>query len=162
MGNVLTGTETTGNYTELLAYAYHLDLGDICLFLQIWCYACTAWECGLVTTHANNCNCSSVTDCPVQMENQQLNVAVYPPCPVSHLKLVLKGSQLIASVDLSVETYLVSVLPIEMSVNLPCGNILPCMYMISGNTSGFCPKCVGACDLRHLYRGNNNQMPSHS
>jgi hypothetical protein len=44
MGNVLTGTETTGNYTELLAYAYHLDSGDICLFLQIWCYACTACE----------------------------------------------------------------------------------------------------------------------
>ena len=126
MGDVLTGTETTGDYTELLAYAYHLDSGDICLFLQIWCYACTAremmvvgmenlgsglmrlkitelreWgkfasssfssvgECGLVTTHANNCNCSSVTDCPVQMENRQLNVAVYPPCPVSHLKLVV-------------------------------------------------------------------------
>ena len=68
---------------------------------------------------------------------------------------------------MSVETYLVSVLPIEMSVNQPCVNILPCMYMISGicnisgftsplngsectfpciciagNTSGFCPKPV--------------------
>ena len=47
------------------------------------------WRNWLVTTHANNCDCSSVTDCPVQMENQWLNVAVCPPCPVSRLKLVV-------------------------------------------------------------------------
>lgn len=39
-----------------------------------------------------SCNFSYVTDCPVQMENQQLTVAVYLPCLSSHSQLVVKLS----------------------------------------------------------------------
>lgn len=41
----------------------------------------------LVITHILISLCSSVTDCLVQMDNQQLTVAVYLPCPVFHSRL---------------------------------------------------------------------------
>lgn len=43
------------------------------------------------------CTCSSVNDCLVQVVNQLFNVALYPPCPVYHLPLVVKYSTLLQS-----------------------------------------------------------------
>jgi hypothetical protein len=42
MGDLLIGTETTGNYTKLTAHAYHLDSGDIS-FLTDLVYMFVLW-----------------------------------------------------------------------------------------------------------------------